>query len=101
MAPLAGCTPEGLARDTLDHAAQWSFLSKVDALKNRPVMVVSSDDAYAAGDNAFAAALRSAGNERVVRLHLQTDHVYSSQRNALSTAILHWLGTLPLHPRKP
>jgi uncharacterized protein len=101
MAPLAGCTPEGLARDTLDHAAQWSFLSKVDALKHRPVMVVSSNDAYAAGDNAFAAALRSAGNDRVIRLHLQTDHVYSSQRSALSTAVLHWLATLPLHPRRP
>jgi len=101
MAPLAGCTPEGLARDTLDHAAQWSFLGKVDALKHRPVMVVSSNDAYAGGDNAFAAALRSAGNDRVIRLHLQTDHVYSSQRSALSTAILHWLATLPLHPRRP
>jgi uncharacterized protein len=101
MAPLAGCTPEGLARDTLDHAAQWSFLGKVDALKHRPVMVVSSNDAYAGGDNAFAAALRSAGNERVIRLHLQTDHVYSSQRSALSTAILHWLATLPPHPRRP
>jgi pimeloyl-ACP methyl ester carboxylesterase len=101
MAPLAGCTPEGLARDTLDHATQWSFLSKVDALKHRPVMIVSSNDAYAAGDNAFAAALRSAGNDQVMRLHLQTDHVYSSQRSALSTSILHWLATLPLHPRRP
>jgi pimeloyl-ACP methyl ester carboxylesterase len=101
MAPLAGCTPEGLARDTLDHAAQWSFLGKVDALKHRPVMVVSSNDAYAAGDNAFAAALHSAGNDRVIRLHLPTDHVYSSQRSALSTAVLHWLATLPSHPRHP
>jgi pimeloyl-ACP methyl ester carboxylesterase len=44
MAPLAGCTPEGLARETLANAAQWSFLVKVDALKGRPVLIVTSDD---------------------------------------------------------
>jgi len=30
MAPLAGCTPEGHARETLANAAQWNFLAKVD-----------------------------------------------------------------------
>ena len=34
MAPLAGCTPESLAqRGTVAHAAEFRFLSKVDALK--------------------------------------------------------------------
>ena len=33
MAPLAGCTPESLAREMLANAAHWTFLSKAPALK--------------------------------------------------------------------
>jgi pimeloyl-ACP methyl ester carboxylesterase len=98
MAPLAGCTPEGLARETLANAAQWSFLAKVDSLKSRPVLIVSSDDGLAPGNAAFASALRNAGNDRVTTLHLPTDHSYSDQRGALSTAVLQWLATLPSPP---
>jgi pimeloyl-ACP methyl ester carboxylesterase len=94
MAPLAGCTPEGLARETLANAAKWSFLSKVDALRNRPALIVTSDDGLAPGNDAFAAALRSAGDVRVTTLHLPTDHSYSDQRNALSTAVLQWLAAV-------
>jgi len=98
MAPLAGCTPEGLARETLANAARWSFLAKVDALKGRPALVVSSDDGLAPSNAAFAAALKKEGNTRVTVLHLNTDHSYSDQRGALSTAVLHWLATLPSEP---
>src|SRR3984957_7546842 len=95
MAPLAGCTPEGLARETLANRAQWSFLARADPLKSRPVLVVTSDDGLAPGNAAFATALRHAGNDRVTTLHLPTDHSYSDQRVALSTAVLQWLATLP------
>jgi pimeloyl-ACP methyl ester carboxylesterase len=94
MAPLAGCTPEGLARETLANAKQWSFLSKVNSVKNRPALVVTSDDGLAPGNDAFASALRAAGDNRVTTLHLPTDHSYSDQRTALSTAVLRWLATL-------
>jgi pimeloyl-ACP methyl ester carboxylesterase len=95
MAPLAGCTPEGLARETLANAAQWNFLTKVDALKSRPALIVTSNDGLAPGNDAFAAALKTAGNDRVTTLHLATDHAYSDQRRALSNAVLDWLATLP------
>jgi pimeloyl-ACP methyl ester carboxylesterase len=94
MAPLAGCTPEGLARETLANAAQWSFLAKVDALKSRPALVVTSDDGLAPGNDAFAAALRAAGDSRVTTPHLPTDHSYSDQRTELSNGVLRWLATL-------
>jgi pimeloyl-ACP methyl ester carboxylesterase len=94
MAPLAGCTPEGLARETVANAAKWSFLANVDSLKSRPVLVVTSDDGLAPGNTAFASALHNAGNDRVTTLHLATDHSYSDQRGALSTAVLQWLATL-------
>jgi uncharacterized protein len=94
MDPISGCTPEELARDTLENAAQWRFMAKLAALKSRPTLIVTSDDAYAREEEGFAAALRRAGNSRVATLHLSTDHVYSDQRTALSAAILRWLATV-------
>jgi len=94
MEPLAGCTGEGLARELLANAMQWSFAGKIEALKIRPLLIVSSEDAYGRGNEAFASALRRAGNNRVSTLHLPTDHVYSDQRGPLSGAILRWLATL-------
>jgi uncharacterized protein len=94
MAPLSGCTPEGLAQQVADHAATWSFRSEVDALKTRPIFVITSDDGLAQTDNAFADALRKAGNAQVTTLHLATDHAYSDQRTELSAALLKWLAVL-------
>jgi pimeloyl-ACP methyl ester carboxylesterase len=94
MAPLAGCTPESLARETVAHAEEFRFLSKVDAVKSRPVLIVTSDDGLAAANGALAAALEKAGDARVTTLHLDTDHAYSDERLALSAAVLKWLATL-------
>jgi pimeloyl-ACP methyl ester carboxylesterase len=94
MAPLSGCTPQGLAHETLANAAQWRFLAKVSSLRDRPALIITSNDAYARSDQAFATALRHAGNTRVATLHLSTDHVYSDQREALSAALLRWLATV-------
>lgn len=99
MEPMSGCTPEGLARETLANAAQWSFMAKVNALDSRPLLIVTSHDAYSRGDQAFAAALRRSGNTRVSTLHLATDHAYSDQRGALSGAILRWLATIAEEPQ--
>ena len=65
MAPLAGCTPESLARDTIAHAAEFRFLNKVDAVKGRPLLLVTSDDGFAAANEALAMALEKAGDGRV------------------------------------
>jgi uncharacterized protein len=99
MAPLSGCTPEGLAREALANAAQWSFKAKISSLKSRPMLIVTSDDAYARGDQGFAGALRRAGNSRVAALHLDTDHAYSDQRGPLSGAVLRWLATVASPPQ--
>jgi pimeloyl-ACP methyl ester carboxylesterase len=93
MAPLSGCTPEGLATDLADHSTAWAFRSMVGALKDRPAFVITSDDGLAPADNAFAAALRKAGDKQVTTLHLPTDHSYSDQRMELSRAVLQWLAT--------
>jgi len=95
MAPLSGCTPDGLARELVAHAADWRFLAKVDALKDRSALVVTSDDGLAPANDAFVAALRHAGDSRVATLHLPTDHSYSDRRLELSKAVLAWLAALP------
>jgi uncharacterized protein len=95
MAPLAGCTPEGLAKELVDNKAKWRFLANAESLKTRPALVISSDDGLAAADNALAAAMVKAGDQQVVTVHLPTDHAYSDQREALSKAVLAWLAKLP------
>jgi uncharacterized protein len=99
MEPLSGCTPDGLAREALANATQWSFQSKVRSLTTRPVLIVTADDLYARGQEGFASTLRRAGNTRVTTMHLNTDHAYSDQRGALSGVILRWLATITTPPR--
>lgn len=95
MAPLSGCTPDGLAREIVDHAAAWAFSAKVGTLKNRTALVVTSDDGLAKANLAFATDLRNAGDTHVTTVHLPTDHAYSDQRTELSHAVLQWLAALP------
>lgn len=94
MAPLSGCTPDSLASELADHASGWLFQTKVGALKNRPALIISSDDGLAPANTAFADALRKAGDARVTTLHLDTDHAYSDKRTELSRAVLQWLAPL-------
>jgi pimeloyl-ACP methyl ester carboxylesterase len=95
MAPLAGCTPTGLASELAEHVASWPFIGKVDALKNRTALIVTSNDGLRQDNDVFAAALRNAGDAHVTTQHFATDHAYSDQRIALSRAVLNWLATLP------
>jgi len=95
MAPLAGCTPDGLAKELADHATSWPFLDKVDALKNRNALILTADDGLTRENNAFAAALRNAGDTHVTIRHFATDHAYSDKRIELSHAVLAWLAGLP------
>ncbi|MGH7043684.1 MAG: alpha/beta hydrolase family protein [Acetobacteraceae bacterium] len=99
MAPLAGCTPEGLANELADHVASWPFMDKVGALRDRTALILTADDGLAQDNKTFAAALRKAGDRHVTTVHLPTDHAYSDQRIALSKAVLHWLATLPKESR--
>lgn len=95
MAPLSGCTPEGLAREVDAHAVHWAFPAQAPALKDRSVLVITADDGLAGMNDAFAAALRKAGDTHVTTQHFTTDHAYSDKRVELSQAVLGWLAGLP------
>jgi pimeloyl-ACP methyl ester carboxylesterase len=88
MAPLAGCTPESLAKEIVANAAAWNVPNLAPKLATRPVLVMTSDDGLAPSNDAFVAALHKAGATDISTVHLTTDHSYSDQRIALEKAIL-------------
>ncbi|WP_353064731.1 alpha/beta hydrolase family protein [Tunturibacter psychrotolerans] len=94
MAPLAGCTPEGLAKEVAANAAAWNVPALAPKLATRPILVITSDDGLAPSNDAFVEALHKAGNQEVKTIHLATDHSYSDQRIALEEAILDGLDHL-------
>ena len=99
MSPLAGCTPDSLARELFTHAAPWSFAASAAADATRPTLVVTSNDGLAPADDAFAQALRSHGDKAVTTAHLGTDHAYSDERVELTEIVLRWLRGLPFAPQ--
>mgnify|MGYP000159071116 FL=1 len=94
LAPLAGCTAEGLAREIVENSAEWKFAARADALRSRPVFVFTSDDGLASMGDTFASALKKAGSSRVTTQHFTTDHSYSDKRLELSAAVRSWLKDL-------
>jgi len=91
MAPLAGCTPEGLAKEVWAHAADWNVPKLAPKLVDRSVLVITSDDGLAASNDAFVEALKKAGGKEITAVHLSTDHSYSDQRVALTEQVLEML----------
>ena len=88
MAPLAGCTPESLAKEVIANAAAWNIPVLAPKLANRPMLVITSDDGLAPSNDAFVEALHIAGATDITTVHLTTDHSYSDQRIALEKAVL-------------
>jgi pimeloyl-ACP methyl ester carboxylesterase len=98
IAPLAGCTPESLARDVIANQARWDFVAFAPKLASRPILVITADDGLTATNDAFVAALKKAGAVNVTAIHMPTDHGYSDHRIALAIAVLTWLASLPGAP---
>jgi pimeloyl-ACP methyl ester carboxylesterase len=95
LAPLAGCTPQSLAKEVLANAAAWNPIAVAPKLATRPILVITSDDGLAPPNDAFVEALRQAGNTRVAKVHIATDHSYSDHRIALEETVLDTLSSLP------
>jgi pimeloyl-ACP methyl ester carboxylesterase len=94
LAPLAGCTPKGLAEEIIANTDKWNTANLAPSLSSRPLLVITSDDGLAASNDAFVAAMPRTATGHVTTLHLATDHSYSDQRIALQTSILNWLAGL-------
>jgi pimeloyl-ACP methyl ester carboxylesterase len=87
LAPLAGCTPEGLAAELMAHP-EWAFANDASGLAAKPVLIVTSDDGGAEPAQKLAAAIQTAGNNDVKHVHVATDHSFSDKRIELQTLML-------------
>jgi pimeloyl-ACP methyl ester carboxylesterase len=96
MAPLAGCTPEGLGLEALTNAAKWNFVALAPKLASRPILTITSDDGLAPGADELVAALKQAGDAQVKAIHIADDHSYSAHRIALEQDVLDGLDAMHL-----
>ncbi len=96
-APLAGCTPNSLAGELMEHAAAWQIPTQAAGLatpQTRPILVISSDDGLAPATDALVEKLHNLCDAHVTAIHVATDHIYSDHRIALQASILNWLASL-------
>ena len=90
LPPLGGVTADALIDDVEAHRKDWNDVDYAPLLKDRPVLVITSDDGLAPDGDTFVAALKKAGSTKVSTIHLPTDHSYSGERIALQSIILNW-----------
>ena len=96
MAPLAGCTPDGLATELIEHP-EWALASDAAGLKLTPMLIVTSDDGLAEPADKLAAAVSAEGNDRILTAHIATDHSYSDKRIEMESEVIRGLEALPAH----
>ncbi len=96
MAPLAGCTPEGIALEAYENASKWNFVSLAPKLASRPMLVITSDDGLATASDELVAALHKLGDVQVKTAHIADDHAYSASRIALAQQVVGGLAAMHL-----
>jgi pimeloyl-ACP methyl ester carboxylesterase len=93
LAPLAGCTPEGLAAELMAHP-EWVLAADAAGLAAKPVLIVTSDDGGAEPAQKLAETLEAAGNQELKYVHVATDHSFSGKRIELQMTMLSGLDYL-------
>ena len=88
MAPLAGTSPEALAKELVANVAEWNFPSLAGGLAGRPLLAITSDDGWRAPAETLVTAIGKAGGKHASTVHMATDHSYSDHRIALEEAVL-------------
>jgi pimeloyl-ACP methyl ester carboxylesterase len=94
LAPLAGCTAQGLAAELMAHADEWKLAGNAVRLSSHPVLVITSDDGLAPFNDELFAGLQAAGDTEAKEVHIATDHSYNSKRIELEQAVLDGLNYL-------
>jgi pimeloyl-ACP methyl ester carboxylesterase len=88
---LSGTSPNMLAEEAARNERQWCLDAFAPTLAERPLLLVTADDGFAAGSDALARAVRESGRAILRAAHLPTDHSYSDHRIALQAEVLEWL----------
>jgi acetyl esterase/lipase len=95
METLAGVTAESMSAERESHLKEMALLDTADGLKNRPLLVLNSEDGLAPQTDALAAAVRAKGGQQVSTKHVATDHGWSDRRIELEATVIRWLQALP------
>lgn len=88
---LSGTSAATLAAEAAHRASSWRLDSLAAKLADRPLLLVTSDDGFAASSDALGQAVESFGSDKLSRAHFATDHSYSDHRIALQIEVLNWL----------
>lgn len=91
---LAGTNPEKMADEVIKNQKAFDMDQHASELKKLPLLMIYSDDPFAAGDIEFAQKVKAAGNNHSTLIHIPTDHSYADHRIALSETIINWLNQL-------
>lgn len=94
MESLSGVTPESMAKEVETNGTVYGIRDKAAALKDLPMLVLTSDDGLAPGMDALVAEVRAHGGRRVTAAHVATDHGWSGRRIELESRVIRWLQTL-------
>ena len=94
MESLAGVTPESMVDEIHIHAQEFALRNAAHGLVNTPLLALTSDDGLADHTDAFVAAVKAVGGNKVTTYHVATDHSWSDHRIALEATIITWLSAL-------
>ena len=94
MEALAGVTPESMADEVREHAAQFRLVNAAPGLVGTPLLALTSDDGLAPHTDRLVAAITAAGGRQVTSRHFATDHGWSDHRIRLEATIIEWLAGL-------
>lgn len=88
---LSGTSAEILATEARLNGGLWRLTSYAARLSGRPLLMITSDDGFAAGSDALADAIEAMDHSTLDRNHLATDHSYSDRRIELQRTVVRWL----------
>ena len=88
---LHGATPQTVADEVIAKRAQWDLPANASRLTKLPVLTVTAKHGGAVPNRAVTAALRRAGNRRVMAIEMDTDHAFADHRMALAATVTGWL----------
>jgi pimeloyl-ACP methyl ester carboxylesterase len=88
---LSGTSPEALAEEARTGAKRLRLVNHAGQLATRPLLLITSEDGFAAGSDALARAIEEIGSDTLSLVHFTTDHSYSDHRIALQIEVLRWL----------
>jgi uncharacterized protein len=91
---LTGVSPEILVDEKISHPDEFQLAKAAPELIDRPVLVLTADDALADHVSPLIKAIRDRGGKLLVVNHAATDHSWSDHRIALETFVLNWLAKL-------